>query len=128
MNETDKIKELVVQALDDLKALDMEIIDVRGKSTVTDFMVIVSGTSDRHVKAMASNLVEEAKKRGYRPLGVEGENQGDWVLVDLGEVVAHVMLPSARDFYQLDKLWQGDFGVEAEAETDAEAGQGSGSR
>lgn len=112
MNEAEKVKELVIKALEDLKAVDMEVIDVRGRSSITDFMVIVSGTSDRHVKAISGNLVDEAKKAGYRPLGVEGEKDGEWVVIDLGDVLAHVMLPGARDFYQLEKLWQTDFGKE----------------
>ncbi len=105
MKEVDVIKDLAIKALDDMKAVDLAVLDVRGKSSVTDFMVIVSGTSGRHVKAMANNVVVEAKKAGIKPLGVEGEASNEWVLVDLVDVVVHIMLPETRDFYQLEKLW-----------------------
>ena len=106
MREVEEIKDLVVKALEDVKAVDLKVLDVRGKSSVTDFMVVVSGTSDRHVKAMANNVVVEAKKAGITPLGVEGDKVCEWVLVDLGDVIVHVMLPDVRDFYQLEKLWE----------------------
>ncbi len=102
----DELKDLVVNALEDMKAVDLIVLDVRGKSSVTDFMVIVSGTSDRHVKAMANNVVVEVKKAGVKPLGMEGDKTGEWVLVDLADVIVHVMLPDVRDFYQLEKLWE----------------------
>ncbi len=106
MKEVEEIKELVINALDDLKAVDVTVLDVRGKSNVTDFMVIASGTSGRHVKAMANNVVVEVKKAGIKPLGVEGEGSSEWVLVDLVDVVVHIMLPETREFYQLEKLWE----------------------
>lgn len=106
MKEVEEIKNLVVKALEDLKAVNLVVLDVRGKTTVADFMVIASGTSDRHVKSLANNLLEESKKAGVAPLGVEGEKSGEWVLVDLGDVVTHIMLPQTRDFYQLEKLWE----------------------
>jgi len=106
MKEVEEIKALVINALEELKAVDVVVLDVRGKSSVTDFMVIASGTSNRHVKAMANNVVVEAKKAGIIPLGVEGENISEWVLVDLVDVVVHIMLPETRDFYQLEKLWE----------------------
>jgi ribosome-associated protein len=99
------LEKIVVDALDDLKAQDVHVIDVRGKTSVTDVMVIASGTSNRHVKALADNVIEEARKHGVRPLGVEGEDAAEWILVDLGDVVVHVMLPRVRDFYNLEKLW-----------------------
>ena len=102
----EEIKDLAVKALEDMKAVNLVVLDVRGKSSVTDFMIIVSGTSDRHVKAMANNVVVEVKKAGVNPLGVEGENVGEWVLVDLADVIVHIMLPDVRDFYQLEKLWE----------------------
>lgn len=105
MSESEKIKDLVVAALEDIKAVDIKVVDVRGKSGITDFMVIASGNSDRHLKALSDNIVEKAKKDGHPPLGVEGEQAGEWVLVDLVDVVVHIMLPRARDFYQLEKLW-----------------------
>ena len=101
----EKVKDLVVSALEDMKAVDLTVIDVQGKSSLTDYMVIVSGTSSRHVKAMANNVVIEAKKAGIPPMGVEGEQQGEWVLVDMGDVVAHIMMPETRAFYQLEKFW-----------------------
>jgi ribosome-associated protein len=92
-------------ALDDLKALDVSVLDVRHLTTVTDTMIVACGRSDRHVRAIANAVVEKCKKEGHRPIGVEGEKVGDWVLVDLGDVVVHVMLPRAREFYNLEKLW-----------------------
>lgn len=106
MKEVEEVKDLVVKTLDDMKAVDLTVLDVRGKSSVTDFMVIVSGTSGRHVKAMANSVVVEVKKAGINPLGVEGESTSEWVLVDLVDVVVHIMLPETRDFYQLEKLWE----------------------
>lgn len=92
-------------ALDDLKALDVTVLDVRHLTSVTDTMVVACGRSDRHVRAIADAVVDKCKKEGYRPIGVEGEKVGEWVLVDLGDVVVHVMLPRAREFYNLEKLW-----------------------
>ena len=99
------LAEIVTRALDDLKADDVAMLDVRHLTTVTDTMVVASGRSDRHVRAIAGGLVEQAKKAGYRPLGVEGERSGEWVLVDLADLVVHVMLPRVREFYNLEKLW-----------------------
>ena len=97
--------QLVSTALDGLKAVDVQVLDVRHLTTVTDTMVIACGRSDRHVRAIASAVVEQCKRAGYRPLGVEGERSGEWVLVDLADVVVHVMLPRVREFYNLEKLW-----------------------
>jgi ribosome-associated protein len=102
------ITDLVVNALDDLKAVDAKIVDVRGLSSVMDFLVIASGNSSRHVKSLADNVVVKAKEAGCPPIGVEGENDADWVLVDLGDVVVHVMQPAARGFYDLERLWSGE--------------------
>jgi ribosome-associated protein len=99
------LSQVVVQALDDLKADAIHALDVRHLTTVTDTMVVASGRSDRHVRAIASAVVEQCKKAGFRPIGVEGERSGEWVLVDLGDLVVHVMLPRVREFYNLEKLW-----------------------
>jgi ribosome-associated protein len=99
------LAEIVTRALADLKAENVTMLDVRHLTTVTDTMVVASGRSDRHVRAIAGAVVEQAKKAGYRPLGVEGERSGEWVLVDLADLVVHVMLPRVREFYNLEKLW-----------------------
>ena len=103
--DADKLAELAVSALGDLKAVNTVTVDVRELTDVMDYLVITSGTSNRHVKSLASNVSVEAKKAGARPLGVEGEDAGEWVLVDFGDVVVHVMLPATRDFYDLERLW-----------------------
>ena len=103
--QADELKDIVLQALEDLKATDVVALDVRKMTTVTDIMVIASGTSDRHVKSLADAVVMACKKAGVAPLGVEGEREGEWVLVDVGDVVIHVMQPRIRDFYALEKLW-----------------------
>lgn len=95
----------VRDAVAELKAKDPVEIDVRGKSSVTDYMFIASGTSSRHVKAIADEVIKFAKKLDVMPLGVEGEREAEWVLVDLGDVVAHIMLPRVREFYALERLW-----------------------
>lgn len=106
---TEELLQLVVFVLDDGKGRDIKILDVRGKTGIADFMVIASGTSERHVKSLAGHVVEEAKKKEASPLGVEGEQVGEWVLVDLGDVIVHVMKPQVREFYQLEKFWHGDY-------------------
>ena len=100
------LKKLVIDALEDLKVQELKIVDVRGKSSITDIMVIACGTSSRHVKSLAGNIATKAKQAGHPPIGIEGESEGDWVLVDLGDVVVHVMMPEVRDFYGLEKLWE----------------------
>jgi ribosome-associated protein len=105
MMDTEALQTLVVTALDDLKGVEVRSIDVRQQTSVTDFMVVASGNSDRHVRSLAQHVIDKAKEQGVRPLGVEGERGGEWVLVDLGDVVVHVMLPRVRDFYNLEKLW-----------------------
>lgn len=104
--QTEELKNAVIGALEDLKADDICVLDVKDKTSVTDFMVVASGTSNRHVRSIAENLVIDIKKRGGKPLGVEGGDPSDWVLVDLGEVVVHVMLPAARAFYDLETFWR----------------------
>ena len=101
----DRLRSLVLAALDDLKARDVREIDVREKSSVTDLLVVASGTSSRHVKSIADEVVRKAKKAGLPPIGVEGQREAEWVLVDLGDIVVHVMLPRTREFYGLERLW-----------------------
>ncbi|MGH8433950.1 MAG: ribosome silencing factor [Pseudomonas sp.] len=106
MASEDLVK-LAVAALEDIKAQDITTIDVREKTSVTDFMVIASGTSSRHVKSLVDNVLEKVKEKGVRPLGSEGLDTGEWALLDLGDVVVHVMQVATRQFYDLERLWQG---------------------
>lgn len=103
--QTEQIKSLVINALEDLKAQNIVVLDVRGRSSVTDWMVIATGTSSRHVNAVAGNVEEKAKEAGVLPHGVEGRGGADWVLIDLIDVVVHVMTEQARHFYDLERLW-----------------------
>jgi ribosome-associated protein len=99
------LKTVVIDALADMKALEVKVLDVRGLTDIADFMVIASGTSDRHVRSVAQRVVERTKEAGFRPHGVEGQQDSDWVLIDLNEMIVHVMLPRVREFYGLEKLW-----------------------
>jgi len=103
--EAETLRKVVLDALDDLKAVNPVTLDVAALTDVMDYLVIASGTSNRHVKSLANNVCMEAKKQGMRPIGVEGDDAGEWVLVDFGDVVVHVMLPATRDFYDLERLW-----------------------
>lgn len=102
---SEELTELVIDALEEIKARDIVRLDVRDMTTVTDFMVVASGTSNRHVKALADAVVEKSKEAGHRPQGVEGEDGSEWILIDLGDTLVHVMLPRIREFYNLEKLW-----------------------
>lgn len=102
-----ELKDLIIDALDDLKGKQIVSLDVQALTDVMDFLVIASGTSNRHVKALSDNVRDAAKQQDIRPLGVEGLNGCEWVLVDFGSVVVHVMLPATRDFYDLERLWSG---------------------
>ena len=99
------LKHIVVAALEDMKAQDIKVMDVRGLTDVADYMVIAGGTSDRHVRSIAERVVEKAKQAGFRAHGVEGRTDSEWVLIDLSDVIVHVMLPRTREFYGLEKLW-----------------------
>jgi len=111
--QAEQLLKLVEKALEGNKARDLTVLDVRGKSSVTDYMVIASGSSNRHVRASAESVVVAAKAAGEIPLGVEGADAGEWVLVDLGDVVVHVMQPATRAFYDLERLWGPDAAAEA---------------
>jgi ribosome-associated protein len=102
---SEQLSELVVDALDDVKGQDIVKLDVRDMTTVTDYMVVASGTSSRHVQALVENVAEKASAAGHKPIGVEGESGGEWVLLDLQDTLVHVMLPKVREFYNLEKLW-----------------------
>jgi len=104
--QSKEMKKIVLDALEDMKAKDISVIDVRGKTSVTDYMVLASATSSRQVQSLAENVVSEIKIHGGRPLGVEGEPGSDWLLVDLGDIVVHIMLPAAREYYDLERFWQ----------------------
>lgn len=114
--EIEQLREVVHSALEDMKARDITELDVRGKSSVTDYMVIASGTSKRHVMSVAQEVLEKVKAAGLLPVGTEGQGVGDWILVDLGDMVVHVMMPDARSFYDLERLWKFDADDEAAAE------------
>ncbi|HWR79226.1 MAG TPA: ribosome silencing factor [Pseudomonas sp.] len=105
--QSEELVKIAVAALEDLKAQDITTIDVRGKTSITDFMVIASGTSSRQVKALVDNVLEKVKEQGIRPLGSEGLEGGEWALLDLGDIVVHVMQVATRQFYDLERLWQG---------------------
>lgn len=106
MSSDQALMDLVLNALDELKAKNVAQLDVRGLTSVADDMVIASGTSNRHVKALADNVLEKTKSAGYTPLGTEGERGSEWILVDLGDVIVHLMLPATREFYDLERLWK----------------------
>ena len=108
MNERQPSKQLstVLAALDEMKARNVTTLDVRAMTSVADDMVIASGTSSRHVKSLADTVVDKAKKAGFAPLGTEGTQTAEWILVDLGDVIVHIMQPAAREYYDLERLWR----------------------
>jgi len=99
------IRDIAVDALEELKAVDLKVLDVAHLTTITDYMIVASGNSDRQVKALADNLIKRSKESGHKPMGIEGERTAEWVLVDLCDVVVHVMSAESRETYQLEKLW-----------------------
>lgn len=103
--ETQQLVDVTQNALDDLKAKDVLTLDVRSLTSLADVMIIASGTSSRHVKSLADNVVKMVKEAGLKPLGMEGERDGDWILIDLAGVIVHVMQPATRAFYDLERLW-----------------------
>jgi ribosome-associated protein len=109
------LQQAVTTALEDMKAVNVRALDVRGLTDIADMMVIASGNSDRHVRSIAERVVEKAKAAGFRPLGLEGTRDGEWVLVDLQDILVHVMLPRVREFYGLERLWETDMAVPAAA-------------
>ena len=100
------LRDTVLDALADMKAVNVKALDVRGLTDITDTMVVASGTSDRHVKSIADRVLQRCREAGFRPFGVEGERDGEWVLLDMNDLVVHVMLPRVREFYALEKLWE----------------------
>lgn len=113
--QSERLSRLAIEALEDLKAVDIVRLEVRKLSDFTDYMIIASGRSARQVVALAEHLVMKAKEAGEAPLGVEGLRDGEWVLVDLCDVVVHIMQPEVREFYQLEKLWGGRESAESES-------------
>ena len=101
----EELRDLARAALEEMKAVDITVLDVRKVSSITDYMLVASGTSDRHVRSVTDGVVEKTREAGVKPLGVEGETHAQWALVDLGDVIVHVMRPEVREFYQLEKLW-----------------------
>jgi ribosome-associated protein len=102
---SEELSDLVIDALEEIKGLDIIKLNVRDMTSVTDWMIVASGTSSRHVQALVDNVAEKAKAAGHRPTGIEGESGGEWVLLDLQDALVHVMLPKVREFYNLEKLW-----------------------
>lgn len=101
----EELKAVVVAALEELKGHDIQVLDVQDLTDMTDYMIVASGASSRQLKALADEVMEKCKAAGHRPLGVEGQLQGEWILVDLGDVVVHIMSSQVRAFYMLEKLW-----------------------
>lgn len=114
--QAEELLKIVQDVLDERKGQNISILDVRGKTSFTDYMVVVTGTSDRHLRSLCDYIVEKVKEQGFRPLGIEGDLGSDWILLDLGDVIVHAMTHQAREYYQLEKLWSVDQPKEAEQE------------
>lgn len=106
--QAEELLKIAQDVLDERKGQTITTLDVRGKTSFTDYMVVVTGTSDRHIKALCDYIIEKVKENGFRPLGMEGDLGSDWVLLDLGDVIVHAMTAQAREYYQLEKLWSVD--------------------
>jgi ribosome-associated protein len=106
--QTETLLKTVQTVLDERKGLYITTMDVRGKTSITDYMVLVTGTSNRHLKSLCDHVAEKLKEDNFRPLGMEGDMTSDWVLLDLGDVIVHAMTAQTREFYQLEKLWSVD--------------------
>ena len=105
MQPHEACRQMAVEALEQLKAVDIVVIDVRDRASFTDFMIFASATSNRHASAVAESVIEAAKQSDTPPLGVEGQDIGEWILIDLGDAIVHIMLPEVRAYYELEKLW-----------------------
>lgn len=103
-----KTIDVILKVLEDAKALDVIVFEVSKLTSISDYMIIASGRSSRQVNSMAEKVVEAAKENGLKPLGTEGKTEGDWVLVDLGDIIVHIMHPDTREYYQLEKLWSAE--------------------
>ena len=114
--QVEELLKTVQNVLDERKGQNITTLDVRGKTSFTDYMVVVTGTSDRHLKSLCEYIIEKAKEKGFKPLGLEGDLGSDWVLLDLGDVIVHAMTAQAREYYQLEKLWSVDHPKEVEQE------------
>lgn len=104
--QSEQLKQLVIDAIEEMKGNDINCLDVSELTSVTDYMIVASGTSNRHVKSVADHVIDKCKQNGVRPLGTEGQEKSEWVLVDMGDVVIHVMMPATRAFYDLERLWE----------------------
>ncbi|MDA0788309.1 MAG: ribosome silencing factor [Proteobacteria bacterium] len=116
---TIELRDLAISALEDQKGIDIQCLDVRGQADFADYMIIVTGSSSRHVKSLAQSVLDAMSEAGEKPLGIEGADQGEWILIDLSDVVVHVMLAKTRDFYDIERLWsmgptRGEKGSEAD--------------
>ena len=122
-SDLDEVRRWIVEALDDAKAANILELDIRPLTQIADWMIVASGTSNRHVLALASRLREAGVRHGLKPAGVEGENSGEWVLLDFGDLIVHLMLPATREFYDLEGLWNERLGAQL---TQARERQGEG--
>lgn len=121
MEQIEKLRDRIKTALEDMKGENVRVLDVRKQTALTDFMIIASGTSDRHVKGLSNAAQAAASEVGVKSMGVEGDGECEWILVDLRDIVVHIMLPRVRDFYNLEKLWQVDGEVSSDTESTLQA-------